>query len=230
MPDSHWFADIQEFLDELNCGFLATDEQRTIRAVNHRLLDWLGYAVEELVGQQSTELVPVELRELLQAEADALDAGDLRARLTVLRRKDSTTFPVVILPKRMHDGDGNFVATVLILVELGAVQTAKNAGYHQGSEVRATLEKIALELQTISILAGSETAPPLPLAHPDLGHLSPREKDVLVALVGGERVPSIAERLHVSPHTVRTHLKHLFRKMGVESQAELIDRIRTLGS
>jgi DNA-binding CsgD family transcriptional regulator len=35
----------------------------------------------------------------------------------------------------------------------------------------------------------------------------------------------IARRLGLSPHTVRNHLKAMFRKLGVSSQADLLERL-----
>jgi DNA-binding NarL/FixJ family response regulator len=45
-------------------------------------------------------------------------------------------------------------------------------------------------------------------------------------LLDGLRVSHIAERLFVSEHTVRNHLRAIFRKCEVGSQAELISRLR----
>ena len=64
------------------------------------------------------------------------------------------------------------------------------------------------------------------LDHPDLRTLSEREREILSELAAGSRVPSIATRLFISPHTVRNHLKAIYRKLGVGSQAELIERVR----
>ncbi len=61
---------------------------------------------------------------------------------------------------------------------------------------------------------------PAPLA--TIG-LSPREREVVVLLLEGHRVSTIAQRLFLSPHTVRNHLKAIFRKAKVGSQAELVD-------
>jgi len=52
--------------------------------------------------------------------------------------------------------------------------------------------------------------------------LSSREQDVLHLLREGYRPRSIAEILHVSPLTVRNHLKAIFKKTGTHSQEELI--------
>ncbi len=59
-----------------------------------------------------------------------------------------------------------------------------------------------------------------------LSALTRREKDVLQLLLEGHRVSSIARRLHLSPQTVRNHLKAIFRKLGAHSQVELIDTLR----
>ncbi len=56
--------------------------------------------------------------------------------------------------------------------------------------------------------------------------LSPREREILFRLLDGHRVSTIAQQLYLSPHTVRNHLKAIFRKTHVRSQAELITLAR----
>ncbi|MDP9428158.1 MAG: helix-turn-helix transcriptional regulator, partial [Actinomycetota bacterium] len=51
--------------------------------------------------------------------------------------------------------------------------------------------------------------------------LTPRERDVALGLARGESTEALAARLFLSPHTVRDHLKAVFRKVGVASRAEL---------
>jgi DNA-binding NarL/FixJ family response regulator len=55
-----------------------------------------------------------------------------------------------------------------------------------------------------------------------LANLSRREWDILRRLLANGRAPAIAQALYISPHTVRNHLKAIFRKLGVSSQAELL--------
>jgi DNA-binding CsgD family transcriptional regulator/PAS domain-containing protein len=55
--------------------------------------------------------------------------------------------------------------------------------------------------------------------------LSPREAEVLRLLVLGHAVNAIAERLGISPHTVRDHVKNLYRKTGSSSRNELLRRV-----
>ena len=52
--------------------------------------------------------------------------------------------------------------------------------------------------------------------------LTAREMDVVRLLLSNGRVGSIAEQLAISRHTVRNHLRAVFRKLGVHSQVELI--------
>ena len=59
-----------------------------------------------------------------------------------------------------------------------------------------------------------------------LDGLSPREREIVGAVVTGKRVSAVARSLDISPHTVRNHLKSIFRKLGVHSQVELLGRLR----
>lgn len=56
--------------------------------------------------------------------------------------------------------------------------------------------------------------------------LTKRETSILNELVGGERVASVADKLFISKHTVRNHLRGIFSKLGVHSQAELITYVK----
>jgi len=47
--------------------------------------------------------------------------------------------------------------------------------------------------------------------------LTPREAQVLELLAAGYRHVEVAERLGVSPHTVSSHAKNIYRKLGVRS-------------
>ena len=55
-----------------------------------------------------------------------------------------------------------------------------------------------------------------------LGRLSPREYEILEHLAAGHDPARIADRLEVSVHTVRSHLKQIFRKLEVHSSLEAV--------
>jgi two-component system nitrate/nitrite response regulator NarL len=52
--------------------------------------------------------------------------------------------------------------------------------------------------------------------------LTPREQQVLEGLARGLSAPQIAAELHVSPATVKTHLKTLYEKLGVSDRAAAV--------
>lgn len=62
-----------------------------------------------------------------------------------------------------------------------------------------------------------------------LDELTPRELDVLRLLVSGLRRDQVANRLYLSPNTVRTHVQHLLRRAGVHSTVALVARARDAG-
>jgi DNA-binding NarL/FixJ family response regulator len=81
------------------------------------------------------------------------------------------------------------------------------------------LRRIAAELRSAGLLAATPNLP-------DTTDLSPRQLEILDLLLAGARVPAIARELYISQSTVRNHLSAVFRKFGVRSQVELIERLR----
>ncbi len=62
-------------------------------------------------------------------------------------------------------------------------------------------------------------------AFSDSHNLSPRELEVTHLLLDGCTTAAIADRLGISSHTVRDHLKHVYRKTDTRSRGELISRV-----
>ncbi len=52
--------------------------------------------------------------------------------------------------------------------------------------------------------------------------LTPRERDVLMLVAGGLSNDEISERLHLSTHTVKTHINRSMTKLGVSDRAHLV--------
>ena len=59
--------------------------------------------------------------------------------------------------------------------------------------------------------------------------LSPRETEVLALVAQGSSNPSIAAALFVSEATVKTHLLHVFEKLGVSDRTRAVTRAMELG-
>lgn len=62
------------------------------------------------------------------------------------------------------------------------------------------------------------------LRNPEAQKLTRREFEVLVRVLMGDDVPAIGSVLFISPHTVRNHLKAIYRKLDVRSRVELVVR------
>jgi LuxR family maltose regulon positive regulatory protein len=62
-----------------------------------------------------------------------------------------------------------------------------------------------------------------------LSALSPRETDILTLIAEGLSNKEIARNLYIGPETVKSHLKSVFTKLGVERRAQAVSRAQTLG-
>ncbi|HET6896520.1 MAG TPA: LuxR C-terminal-related transcriptional regulator [Candidatus Baltobacteraceae bacterium] len=59
-----------------------------------------------------------------------------------------------------------------------------------------------------------------------LAKLTPRQRDVVRLLAEGDTVDAVAAALKTSPGTVRVHLKHIHRTLGVRNRVELLRLVR----
>ena len=111
----------------------------------------------------------------------------------------------------------------------------KVLGTTEATETNATLvatdgTRIVLEVSAVSLKEGERVvgvfgllpgkADDQPSAPP--AHLTPRQAEVLGLLEQGLSTKQIAQELHLSPETVRNHIRHLFRALGVHSRVEAV--------
>jgi DNA-binding NarL/FixJ family response regulator len=54
--------------------------------------------------------------------------------------------------------------------------------------------------------------------------LSPRENEILDHLAQGYRIKEIADQLFVSVNTIRTHIRHIYEKLQVQSRVEALNK------
>ena len=57
----------------------------------------------------------------------------------------------------------------------------------------------------------------------DLG-ITRREKEILYGMAAGETYQSLAKKLFISPHTVRTHIKNIYEKLHVHTSASAVKK------
>ncbi len=85
-----------------------------------------------------------------------------------------------------------------------------------------------------ALLTGEQVEPVEPVAEEptapsaDLGHLSERERELLVLLRTGATNREIADRIHVGPDSVKKSATALYRKLGVRNRTEAAQRAETV--
>jgi LuxR family maltose regulon positive regulatory protein len=98
--------------------------------------------------------------------------------------------------------------------------------------LRQTLDQLPTGVFTDALVklfgikaATSATRVIVPLAEP----ISEREKGVLECIARGLSNQEVADKLHISLHTVKTHARRINAKLGVKSRTQAIVRARELG-
>jgi len=88
----------------------------------------------------------------------------------------------------------------------------------------------ALIAEILDLIAGNKPAP-APRGEPDRLRepLSGSEARILRFLPTNLSAPEIASQLSVSVNTIRTHMRHLYEKLGVHSRTEAVGQARALG-
>jgi DNA-binding NarL/FixJ family response regulator len=68
---------------------------------------------------------------------------------------------------------------------------------------------------------GESEAPSAPLSSSEQ-LLTNREREVVTLIAMGKETDQIAQTLHVSPATVRTHVRNAMSKLGAHTRAQLV--------
>ncbi len=94
--------------------------------------------------------------------------------------------------------------------------------YNGGAPMSPTIAKHVLQFFTrknVILVAPDESSQAL----------SEREKEILSLMLQGQNYKSIAAKTFISYETVRTHVKHIYRKLHVASRAEAIQKATQQG-
>lgn len=103
----------------------------------------------------------------------------------------------------------------------GTLQTRDGSVLHCEVTRLPHLESLSEAVLVLLQRQGSEPAARVE-AFCSTHNLSPREQEVVTLLAEGLTTVAMAERLGISPHTIRDHLKNLYRKTGTNSRSELL--------
>jgi DNA-binding NarL/FixJ family response regulator len=116
---------------------------------------------------------------------------------------------------------------VLLISGVGWIspQAARTAGASGFVSKDWSADEVAMAVRMVgkgmTVFGRQEEAPSTPL--------SAREREVLTLIASGATNREIAERLYLSPHTVKEHASSLYRKLGVKNRAEAARRAERLG-
>ncbi len=213
--------------DATTLRVVVADDQRAVREALATVLD--AEPGLEVVGLAADGDEAVELAHRFSPDVVLMDLRMPNVDGVTATRRLAGELPavsVVVLTTFADD------SSILAALEAGAMGfLTKDAGREQiALAVRsAAAGQSVLDpaVQASLLRAASPpvpAAPPLrptpPLPLPD--DLTPREADVLRAIASGRTNAEIATELYISEVTVKSHINHLFAKIGSRSRAEAV--------
>lgn len=189
-------------------------------------------------------VVRAGLRAILNAFPDievVLEGSDGSA-VEQLTDADAPHIDVVVCDIQMPDVDG--IAATRRVRELDGPPVLILTTYDTQADILAAVEAGALgyllkdapeetlHTAVLDTAAGKRTLAPEVtnllaerLAQPETA-LSPRELEILQALSTGDSNKQIAQQLFISEATVKTHLIHVYQKLGVETRTAAVSAAR----
>lgn len=176
------------------------------------------------------------------------DSGDGFLADFAVRRRSGAALPSVVLMDIEMPGRDGIATTAALTAESSAIDVLMLTVYEDEDRIFAAIRAgasgyllkdagpDAIVRAVREIAEGGAPTSPL-VARKLLGHvratsapaasavdlgLTPREAEVLARLVEDDTEAAIAERLNVSPHTIRSHVKNLYGKLQVHSRAQAV--------
>ena len=184
-------------------GFVASAAGRIV-LWNRAAERLLGYTAEEAIGRTCCEL--------LDGRSGGEERSCVRDRRVTAAISQGQTVSNFDMKARTKAGQTMWLnLSTLALRREGAGETLT---IHLIRDVTASHERVPGES------LGEDNG---------VGVLTPREREVLRLLAGGANTRRAAERLGVSPATVRNHVQNMFGKLGVHSRLQAVAYANTHG-
>lgn len=196
------------------------DDHPVVRAGVRALLE--GEADIEVVGEASTPDAAVAMAAELSPELVLMDLqfGDRAAGAEATRRVRALAAPPYVLVLTNYDTDGDI---------LGAVEAGASGYLLKDAPPHELLAGVRAAAAGQSALAPAIAGRLLARLREPRVSLSAREIEVLRLVARGASNADVAARLHITDATVKSHLAHVFSKLGVSSRTAAVSAARALG-
>jgi PAS domain S-box-containing protein len=204
-----------DVLGRTSDGLIAVDEDLRVVGWNDAAARLLGYSADEALGRPCHELLAWSDR-----CGDAVCGPDCPAACTGAADEIVETREVI---GRSASGRTLWLNATTIVPPLELRQECRLIHLIREVALPPELERLVVERLSGWSLAGAGR-------DPRLASLTPREAEVLDLLAEGMDGPTIAEKLFVSPATVRNHVQHILRKLDVHSRLEAVSLLLRNGS
>jgi DNA-binding NarL/FixJ family response regulator len=124
----------------------------------------------------------------------------------------------LLIAKDMRTRTGSTTWVNVSTLRISSDETGERT-VHLLRDVTATREILALIRERLAGPAPLVPAPPDGTGH---GELIRREVEILHLIATGLNTKDVAERLHVSPATIRNHVQNILGKLGAHSRLEAV--------
>ncbi len=205
---------------------LLADDQRLVRESLATLLGLLGGIVlvatasdgEEAVALTAEHQPDIVLMDLRMPRMDGIEATsvlrerhpDVRVIALTTYADDESVLGALRAGARGYltkDASGDDIHAAILTVAAG-----------ESALDRAVQRQVVAALADAAVPSGRPSAPP---ELPD--DLTPREAEVLALIAEGLTNAEIADRLVVSPTTIKSHINHLFAKAGLRDRTQAVN-------
>ena len=200
------------------------DDHELVRAGLRGVLDSdpaIEVVAEASDGVQALAAVRVHLPDVVVMDLQMPGMGGVEAT-----RRITTEHPdVAVLVLTMYDDDDSVFATLRAGAHGYLLKGARR------SELRAAVIAVAEHQSTFGPGVAARVLDhllkqPGPSRVPTFPSLTPRETDILHAMVAGYQPPEIAKQLHIADKTVRNNISTILTKLQVPDRAAAIERAR----
>ena len=207
--------DLDELISNTADGVCAITSEGKISLWNRSAEKILGYAVREVVGRPCCDVFVGR-----DTTGNRLCYRGCHVQTLVKMGEPVQHFEMATRTK----GGKPIWIDISILVVPGS-RNGLQTTVHLFRDVTASHELEALVRERLTqsrpVPAGVAADPSSPLTR--------REIEILRLMTSGANTKTMAERLHVSPATVRNHVQNIFGKLGVHSRLEAVAHVTNHG-